>query len=154
MHAPMTTVRRSMRGRALRVIGARSGTAATEFALCIPLLLLMALACADFGRVAFFYEVVCNAARTGAETGATHKYTPFTENAWKNGVYQAALSEMQNIPKFNAGDFAYDLSTTLDSDNLAKIDVSVSYPFRTVVNWPGLPSNVLLHKQVEFHQFR
>jgi TadE-like protein len=154
MPAFYTIRQRSMYGHASRIIGARNGTAATEFAICIPLLLLMALACADFGRVAFFYEVVCNAARTGAETGATHKFTPFTENAWKNGVYESAFSEMQNIPKFNASDFIYDLSTTIDSDNLAQIDVSVSYPFRTVVSWPGLPSNVVLRKKVEFRQFR
>jgi Flp pilus assembly protein TadG len=154
MLAFLHTRQRSMRAHALCVVRARSGTAATEFALCIPLLLLMALACADFGRVSYFYEVVCNAARTGAETGATHKFTAFTENDWKVGVYQATLSEMQNIPNFNAGDFVYDLSTTVDSDNLAQIDVNVSYPFRTVVNWPGLPSNVMLHKKVEFRQFR
>lgn len=129
-------------------------TAATEFALALPLLLLMALACADFGRIAYFHQIVCNAARTGAESGATHKFTDFTKSAWEAGVEQAVLNEMQNIPEFDAGDMSFDLSTTINADDMAEINVSVSYPFRTVVAWPALPNEVVLDKSVEFHQFR
>ena len=132
----------------------RLGTAATEFAIALPLVLLLALACADFGRVAHYHEVVCNAARTGAESGASHKFTSFTKSSWQDGIRNAVLSEMQNIPSFNAGDLAYNLSTTVDSDDLATINVSVTYPFRTMVSWPGLPSQILLHKTVQFRQFR
>jgi Flp pilus assembly protein TadG len=132
----------------------RAGVVATEFALCVPLLLLMALACADFGRIAYYQQVVCNAARTGAETGATHKFTPYTKSAWEAGVYQAVLAEMQNIPNFNAGELNYNLSTTVDSDDMARITISVTYPFRTAIAWPALPNEVQLHKNVEFRQFR
>jgi Flp pilus assembly protein TadG len=131
-----------------------AGVVATEFALCVPLLLLMALACADFGRVSYYQQVVCNAARTGAETGATHKFTPYTRSAWEAGVYQAVLAEMQNMPNFNAGELNYNLTTTVDSDDMARIKISVSYPFRTAVAWPALPNEVQLHKNVEFRQFR
>lgn len=132
----------------------RGGTAATEFALCIPVLLLMAIACTDFGRIAYFHQVVCNAARTGAESGATHKFTDYTKAAWEAGIRNAVLVEMQNIPSFNAGDLAYSLTTTIDGDDMARINVSVSYLFRTVVKWPAIPNQVLLHKSVQFRQFR
>ena len=132
----------------------RWGTAAVELAICIPLVLLRALAWADFGRVAYFREVVCNAARTGAETGATHKFTTYTQSSWENGIHEAVLAEMQNIPGFDPDQLTYQLTTTLDADNLSRIDLSVSYPFRTVVSWPGLPSEVVLHKSVEFREFR
>lgn len=132
----------------------RRGTAATEFALCLPLLLLMALACADFGRIAYFHQIVCNAARTGAESGATHKFTDFTQATWEAGVEQAVVNEMENIPEFDAGDMGFALTATKDEDDMAVIQVSVSYPFRTVVAWPALPNEVVLEKSVEFHQFR
>ncbi len=130
------------------------GTAATEFAVTLPLVLLLALACADFGRISHYYEVVCNAARTGAESGATHKFTAYTQSDWQNDIHDAVLAEMQNIPDFKSGDLAYNLSITTDIDNLATINVSVTYPFRTVVAWPGLPSQVMLHKTIQFRQFR
>lgn len=136
------------------VAARRHATAATEFALCVPLLLLMAIACADFGRIAYFHQVVCNAARTGAEHGATHKFTDYTKAEWEAGIRDAVLAEMQNIPSFNSGDLTYSLTTTVDADEMARVNVSVSYPFRTVVNWPALPNDVLLHKSVQFRQFR
>ena len=40
----------------------RSGVAATEFAFVCPLLMLLGLACADFGRISHHNEVVANAA--------------------------------------------------------------------------------------------
>jgi hypothetical protein len=132
----------------------RTATAATEFALALPITLLMALAVADFGRVAHFRQIVCNAARTGAETGATHKYTAHTQSEWRAGIQAAVVAEMQNVPDFDVGEMQYDLTTTLDGDELARIDVRVSYPFRTVVDWPLLPSEIQLEKTAHFRQFR
>lgn len=139
---------------AKRTFTGRSGIAATEFALTLPIVLLFALACADFGRISFYEEVVSNAARTGAETGATHKYTDFTYATWAAGVEQAVLDEMQNIPNFDSNQLGYDLTTSEDADGLARIVVEVTYPFRTVVSWPVLPTEVQLHQRFETRQFR
>ena len=76
----------SIRHVAVRSVASRSyayGVAATEFAIVCPLLLLLALACSDFGRIAHYHEVVANAARTGAETGATRQFTDFTRPFWE-----------------------------------------------------------------------
>lgn len=69
----------------------RLGVAATEFAVAPPILMLLALVCADFGRVMHHYQIVSNAARTGAEAGALHKVTPYTRAAWEADVRAAAL---------------------------------------------------------------
>lgn len=130
------------------------GVAATEFALCIPIVMLLALACADFGKIAHYHQVVCNAARTGAQHGASHKFTQLTQATWESGVRQAVLEEMSNIPQFNAQELNYSLSTTIDTDELSRVQVTVSYPFRSTVRWPGIPDEVFLRKRVEFRQFR
>jgi hypothetical protein len=151
--------RSSNGGRPMRLFArlggsCRPGTAATEFAVTCPLLLLLALACCDFGRVAHAYEVVANAARTGAETGATQKFTDYTRPFWESSVRQAVIDELQSLPDFNEAKLSYSLSTTTDSDGLAHIIVELSYPFRTKVTWPGLPHETQLHRRVEFRQFR
>lgn len=46
-----------------------SGQAAVEFALIVPMLLLILLGFFDFGRAFFAYSVVSNAAREGARAG-------------------------------------------------------------------------------------
>jgi Flp pilus assembly protein TadG len=139
---------------AAAINASRRGTAAVEFAICVPLLLLFALASADFGRASYYHQVVCNAARTGAESGATHKFTSYTRPAWENAVHEAVLAEMNNIPHFDVDQMTYQLTTTVDADGLARVRLGVSYPFRTAVAWPGLPSSVTLSKAVEYREFR
>jgi Flp pilus assembly protein TadG len=132
----------------------RQGVAATELALTLPIVLLFAFAGADFGRIAHFDQVVSNAARTGAESGATHKFTSFTRPDWEADVRQAVVDEMSNIPSYDASKLTYQLSTTTDANGLARIVVDVSYPFHTVVAWPGLPTEVNLHQRYETREFR
>jgi Flp pilus assembly protein TadG len=132
----------------------RHGTAAVEFAVALPVLMLLAIASVDFGRIPYFHQVVANAARTGAETGATHQFTSFTRATWEAEIQDAVLSEMQNIPHFDSSKLNYQLTTTVNSDGLNRIVVEVSYPFTSLVTLPGIPSQVQLHKRVEVLQFR
>lgn len=125
-----------------------------EFALALPLILLFALGTADFGRIAYYHQIVCNAARTAAESGAIRKFTPATQATWEDGVYQAALAEIESIPNFNSNDLSYELSVDVDGDGMAIVDVRISYTFRTSMRWPGLPSEVNLARQIQFRQFR
>ena len=132
----------------------RAGAAATELAISMPLLLLVGLAAADFGRIAHFAQIVSNAARTAAETGATHGFTEHTRTSWEAGVRQAAIDELRSIPSFNDALATYASSAIVDGNGLAHIEVTVSYPFRTTVSWPLLPSEVRLQRRFEIRQFR
>ena len=139
---------------AWRYPACRHGCVATEVALCVPLLILLALATADFGRVAHAYQVVCNAARGGAERGSMQTVTPYSYSAWKERVLQATLHEMSNFPDFDSEQCECLVEWTTDSDGLSQTRVTVSYPFRTVVSWPLIPPTVQLERTVEFRQFR
>jgi Flp pilus assembly protein TadG len=130
------------------------GVAATELALTLPIVLLFAFASADFGRIAHFDQVVSNAARTGAECGASHKFTDFTRPDWEADVKQAVTDEMHNIPDYQDSKLVYQMSTSTDTNGLVRIVVDVGYPFHTVVTWPGLPTSVNLHQRFEMRQFR
>jgi Flp pilus assembly protein TadG len=132
----------------------RYGAAATEFALTAPVLILFALACMDFGRIAFVAEVVTNAARTGAETGGTRQFTSETETLWRSQIEEAIVQEMSNLPDFQQGDLETNIATSTDSDDIVLVTVDVEYPFRTLVSWPGLPSEVQLREHVQYRQFR
>jgi Flp pilus assembly protein TadG len=56
--------------RAGRKRRGESGAAAVEFAIVLPLLLLIFLGCIDWGYYLFVAQIVTNAAREGARAGA------------------------------------------------------------------------------------
>lgn len=137
-----------------RVVGNQRGSVATEVALCVPPLILLGLAAADFGRIAHFYQTVCNAARVGAERGALQSVTPYSYAAWEGRIREAVLAEMGHLPNFDPAEFTCDVEATADEDGLTRTKVTVSYPFRTAIRWPLIPEVVPMERSVEFRQFR
>jgi Flp pilus assembly protein TadG len=137
-----------------RVPVTRAGVAAVELAVVLPLILLFVFACADFGRVMYAYLTVSNAARCGAEYGAMHEFTPYTRSSWESQVQLAVQEEMQQLPGFAAGNLQVTLTTTTDQDGMFQLMVEVNYPFQTIVNWPGVPSQVPLDRKILMRQIR
>ncbi len=78
----LDTERTARTGRGLRALFRRiretdAGQALVEFALVLPVMLLMLFALVDFGRGFYSWLIVTNAAREGARVGATQK--PLTD---------------------------------------------------------------------------
>lgn len=142
----------SRRGLCYGSRGRRRGVALAEMALVCPVLLLLACAAADFGRVIYAYAVLSNAARVGAEYGAMHGFTSYSQSSWQSQVQQAVVTEMQNLPGFQSGNLQVSVQTSTDSAGLAQVSVNVSYPFSTVSNWGGLPETVNLQHAVEMRR--
>ena len=132
----------------------RQGMAAVEMAVLLPMILLFVFACVDFGRVMFAYVTVSNAARCGAEYGAMHEFTSYTRSSWESQVQSVIQDEMQQLPGFAASNLQVTLATTTDSDGLFQVSVEVVYPFQTIVNWPGVPSQALLDRKILMRQIR
>jgi Flp pilus assembly protein TadG len=130
------------------------GVAAVELAVVLPVLILLTLATTDFGRVIHGFIAVANAARCGAEYGAMHKFTPYTFESWQSQVREAVRQEMAGVSGFNAAELQIDIATVTDEDGLFRAKVAVSYPFRMIVNWPGLPGATMLNHFVEMRQIR
>ena len=132
----------------------RKGAVACEAALITPVIMLFALGAADFGRIVHYQQVVSNAARSAADVGATRQFSVITRADWEADVRQAAMDELRSIPGFD--ETRADISLTVDSNanDVTRIHINVAYPFNSVANWPGLPSEVALHQQLVAHQFR
>jgi Flp pilus assembly protein TadG len=125
---------------------ARPGTAAVEFALILPILMLLLLGCIDFGRFPHSYIAVTNAARAGAGFGSVNPYSTATATTWKADIKQAVVDEISKLDGFDKTQLNV-TSTYIDEGNgLWRVKVTVSYPFQTVVNWPGLPNNVTMQQ--------
>ena len=122
----------------------RRGSATLEMAIMLPLLLMVGLISVDFGRFANSHIAVTNAARAGAGLGSMNRVTPATQPIWEAAIRVAVETEL-------AGNWFYDdpesgdltmnpAPVSIDEGNgFSRIEVTVSYPFTTIVNWPFLP---------------
>jgi Flp pilus assembly protein TadG len=128
--------------------------AASEFALILPVLVTLVMGCVDFGRFAYDYIAVQNAARAGAAYGIMNPYTPTTQSAWQSGVQSAAQDEMTQQTGYTSTNLTVQVSTTIESNGLRRVDVTASYPFQTVVSWPGVPSTLTLEAAVQMRAVR
>jgi Flp pilus assembly protein TadG len=147
-------MRRASPTAAVRPRPVRRGVAATELALVLPLLTIIVLGCVDFGRFAYTYIAVTNAARAGAAFGCMNTYTSTTLGLWQAGVRQAAVDEMTGQTGFTPGQLAVTIATTAEANDLWRVQVTAAYPFATLVTWPGLPSTVTLRRTVVLRAIR
>ena len=124
----------------------RAGSALIEMALAFPLLALVLVGIADFGRVFYTYVTIANAARTAAEYGSTS--APKTSDS--AGIRQAALNDTQNLTGVtvssqrscqcsNGG--TVDCFTTACSPLRYYVTVTVTKQFQTLAIYPGVPSS-------------
>jgi Flp pilus assembly protein TadG len=135
--------------------GRRAGAAAVEFALILPLLVLLVFGCVDLGRSIGAYIIVSNAARVGAEYGATHGYTPFSYTTWQNQVIAAATQEMQGTgSSFNSNQLTVTVTATPTTGNLYRATVQANYTFALLTSIPGLPGQFSVTHTVTMDRFR
>jgi Flp pilus assembly protein TadG len=132
--------------------GCSGGQSAVELAIAVPVLALLLLGAADFGRVFFMGIAVNNAARAGAQYGSQTVITA----ADVSGMQAAATTDGSNIPSLTAtasqctcesprGSVAACSDSYCDANATATfVEVDTSATFSTLVNYPGIPHSMTL----------
>jgi Flp pilus assembly protein TadG len=128
------------------------GQSAVELGIALPVLVLILVAAADFGRVFFFGIAVNNAARAGAQYGSQTVITA----ADIDGMKAAATTDASNVASLTAtasqctcespaGSVAVCASTYCGPNSTATfVEVDTSAPFTTLLNYPGVPHSFTL----------
>ena len=118
----------------------RRGIAATELALFLPLLCVLFVITVDYARVFYYTMAVTNCARDGALYGSQN---PTTAND-TSGISAAATRDAADLDVNSVN-----VSSTTDSaTNPTYVTVTVTYPFTTITNFPGITSNTTLSRSV------
>lgn len=118
----------------------RPAAATVELAVLLPLLAFLFVIGVDFARVYNPYVTVTNCARNGAAYGSLGT----TQSLDTTGIQAAALAD--------AGDLSPPptvTSTTLtDSAGNPCVEVTVTWTFQSVTNFPGVPSSLNVTRTV------
>lgn len=120
----------------------------------LPVLLTLALAAVDFSRVLGLSAELSNAVRAGAESGATHRPTSRTFATWSTRVRTVVQEELLDANEFDLQKVALNVALPTDAQGYQQVQVTATYPFRTIVSWPLIPSQVTLRSQVTMRQYR
>jgi len=121
-----------------------------EFALSSTLLFLFLFGTADFGRLFYYSIEVANAAAAGADYGS-FKSSNMTDTA---GISTAAKNEAPEISnlKVDSSQVCQDNNGASALCNAAGayqyVQVTTSYTFQTLANYPLIPASVNLTKTV------
>jgi Flp pilus assembly protein TadG len=139
----------------------RRGASAVELAVILPLFVTLALGCVDFGRFAYTYIAVSNAARAAAAWEMTHPPSSMASptTGWQNQVKQAASDEMSQQPGFQSGSLTVNVATpTSETGGTWRFTVTTSYPFQTLITWNwhgyGIPHSMTLSRAVTMRGIR
>jgi Flp pilus assembly protein TadG len=112
-----------MRNLAARLSGPGRGQSLVEFALIIPILLLLLMGVFDLGRAVAAYNSVSNAARTAARVAVVDQNPDI--------VTQAAIDEAFGL-NLTADDVEFDANVNSDDPCLlqvCQVEVAVSYDY-------------------------
>jgi Flp pilus assembly protein TadG len=118
----------------------RLGAAATEFALLLPILCFFFVIAVDYGRVFYYSVTITNCARSGALYGSQN---PTTAND-TTGISAEAKRDAPNL----TSSLITVTSTTNSSTNPTYVDVTVTYPFSTITNFPGVAHTTTISRTI------
>ncbi len=132
----------------------RAGASAVELAISLPVLLMLSLGGVDIGRAYTTRSAVTNAARVGAEQGATHRLTNLTMSTWEDRIQDAILEELQDTPQLDLSRINIDIDPVREADGRLRVVVSVTAAFQTIVRWPGFPRPLSIEHTVSVEEHR
>ena len=141
--------------KARRRFWAARGQSYVELALALPVLAIILVVAADFGRLFYTYLEVINAARAGAQYGSNSVVTA----ANTAGMIAAAKQDGVNIPNLTVTANQCTCGTATPSvpacsSNYCTNDPQGNYvvvnaqaSFSTITRYPGVPSSTTLKSQ-------
>jgi Flp pilus assembly protein TadG len=115
----------------LRRLRTRRGVAAVEFVVILPLLAFLFVIAVDWARIFYYSVTVTNCARNGAAYLCDPVAAPFSPYS---SYTAAALADSNLSPTPTVS------SSSGTDSNGPYVQVTVSYPFQTITNFPGVPS--------------
>jgi Flp pilus assembly protein TadG len=130
------------------------GVAATELAIALPLLVALVLVSVDLGRFAFLAITLDNAARVGAERGATRSFTSLSYTSWLADVENHATEVLSDSHSGGYTNAQIGVSTATTADNLTLVTVSAQADLVPTIPWPFMSGNLTIRRQISLEQFR
>lgn len=140
-----------MRSIVQRLARSERGVSLVEFAIVLPVMILMFVGLIEVGRYAYYAILAANAARAGVQYGAQNTGTAIDTT----GITNAALADGENLSSWtvttkhlcsvSGGALAPCGAlngSSPPSNTIYYVQVQVSGTYNPLLNYPGIPKNV------------
>ena len=120
------------------------GQSIAEFAIVLPILLILVLGSFDLGRLFFAYISVSNAARNGVQYASASPDAPTDVD----GIRGAAVADTNGLVGTSPANPDVSIATGADGQGHMYAEVTVDYTYSTLFPWPVLPASIHVERTV------
>jgi hypothetical protein len=113
--------------------------ASAELAVVLSTLMFICLATCDYARCIFAAVTVANCARNGALYQCDPTFAATTPYTSLQSAVQADAGNLSPAPTGTS-------TTGTDTNGNNYVEVTVTYPFRCTVNYPGIPGSITISR--------
>ncbi len=115
--------------------------AAVELVLMLPMLAFVCLVAIDYSRLFFAWATLADVARDGALYASDSSFATSTTFANTQAAALADASNLSPAPTI--------VSTSgVDAGGNSYVQVTATYQFQTIANYPGIPNSVSLSRSL------
>lgn len=131
----------------------RRGAVTLEFAIVLPVLVLMLTGILEFGRVAMLAIPIAEAARVGAMYGAMNPPDPANPSDWAQQCELRTREVLSNQGGIDSNLVTVQCTYSTGSP-LNRSSVQVRYPFTLLLGWVSAPNGLAIQRTAVFPVIR
>ncbi len=125
-----------------RKTACRRGLASAELAIVLATLTFICLATCDYARCIFASVTVANCARNGALYQCDPTFAATTPYTSLQSAVQADAGNLSPAPTAGTP------TISTDANGNKYVQVTVTYPFQCLINYPGIPNTITISRTV------
>lgn len=146
---PSYRIRKSAR-KNYRFRKQRAGAVLLEFAITIPVMMILAIAVLDFSRLSYYRFLVADAAGAASRYAAFYPVTDVSYNVWMQKLDTVARNTVEGSPWASASDLiVYPAVLNKDTPGETRVIIKIEYVYHATIPWPGLPSEATVRSTVQ-----
>lgn len=128
----------------------RAGAVLLEFAVTIPVMVILAIAVLDFSRLSYYRFLVADAAGAASRYAAFYPVTDVTYNVWMQRLDAVARNTVEGSPWASASNLiVYPAVINQATPGENRVIIKMEYVYRATIPWPGLPSESTVRSTVQ-----
>lgn len=127
------------------------GIAATELAICFPLLFLLTMFCVQLAQGYHIRSIADQAAWRAIRYASTTRVRDDEVDAWKADVTSQAVDELSQLAQFDAENLSLNVNVTSNNERVEielQLDLIMDNPLRL------MPGNFEVHRNIQIRQYR